>query len=134
LIEYDVRFSGKWDMFFDTFDDFDQDLITCNICEYKEELDWYWWKLDFPKKIIPLEQRLRSFNPIFRISHEALVFIQKSYLNGWSGHQEVILPTLFHHNGFKIIDLGCEGKFVLENMINKFYILDKPFRYRLIFN
>jgi hypothetical protein len=111
LIEYDVRFSGDWGRFFREFLDDPADFITCHIRHYSEEPDWPSWALDHPQKEIPLASRLRSFNPIYRISHAALLFLDGALQDGWCGHQETLIPTLLHHQGLRLADLGGNGPF-----------------------
>lgn len=111
IIEYDVRFTGRWAMLFDHYAKYDADLITSHIRGYPQEPDWYWWEMNHPQENIPKEKRLRSFSPIYRISHRAYQFLRKKLESGWCGHYEVTFPTLLHHNGFKLLDLAGNGKF-----------------------
>jgi hypothetical protein len=120
-IEYDVRFSGDWFFFFDSFKDATEDFLTCHVREHADEPDWPWWPLDHPHKSIALSGRLRCFNPIYRLSNVALSFLHQSLFNGWRGHNEVLFPTLLHHNGFTITDIGGKGRFTPPNMKNNFY-------------
>ena len=121
LIEYDVRFSGDWHFFFDYFKDTNQDFLTCHIRDHADEPDWSWWSLHHPRKSIPLSERLRSFNPIYRLSNASLSFLHQSLSDGWSGHNEVLWPTLLHHNGFTIMDIGGKGRFTPLGMKDNFY-------------
>jgi len=121
VIEYDVRFSGEWQIFFDSFQAVKNDFLTSHIRSYAEEPDWYWWDLNHPRKSIPLDKRIHSFNPIYRISKEALLFLHGELKSGWRGHNEVAMPTLLHHNGFTIQEISGRGKFTVPGMENKFY-------------
>jgi uncharacterized protein DUF3405 len=120
-IEYDVRFSGDWFFFFDSFKDASQDFLTCHVRDHADEPDWPWWSLDHPRKSIALSERLRSFNPIYRLSKAALSFLHQSLLDGWCGHNEVLFPTLLYHNGFTVMDIGGKGRFTAPNMRDNFY-------------
>jgi hypothetical protein len=122
VIEYDVRFSGDWRFFFESFEDTKQDFLTCHICDHASEPDWAFWPLHHPRKSIPLSERLSSFNPIYRLSKASLSFLHQSLRDGWCGHFEVLLPTLLHHNGFTIMDIGGKGRFTPPDMKNNFYI------------
>ena len=121
FIEYDVRFSGKWNLFFDAFLTVRADFLTCHIRPYADEPSWSWWQLKHPQEHIPLHKRLRSFNPIYRISNVALSFLHKAFKAGWCGHHEVALPTLLHHNGFTIREISGRGKYTVPGMEDKFY-------------
>lgn len=120
VIEYDVRFSGGWSVLFDHFINFEEDFLTSHIHSYDEEPDWYWWEMSHPEVFIPIEMRIRSFNPIYRMSSEAFEFLQKAFKSGWKGHNEVVFPTLLSHNGYKLLDLGGDGGYAVHR--NKFYI------------
>lgn len=132
LIEYDVRYSGTWRHLFRSFRHDPTDLLTSHIRKYPQEPDWPHWKLAHPKESIPLEERTRSFNPIYRISHSALAAIHEAHQDGWKGHNEVLLPTLISRSRFSISDFGGEGPFVPSHRTNKFYIAKLTLRYRPI--
>ncbi len=122
-IEDDVRFQGNWKCLFDYFADNDADLITSHVQQFQETPGWYWWyTLDIGEQTITKKHLAKSFNPVYRISNRALALLHKSLQNGWSGHHEVVMPTLLQLNGYRIVDFGGEGTFVPEGMINKFYI------------
>jgi hypothetical protein len=122
LIEYDVRFAGDWRLFFDYFRDKNQDFLTCHIRRHADEPGWRWWSvLHHPHKSIPLSERLGSFNPIYRLSNPSLSFLHQSLSDGWCGHFEVLLPTLLHHNGFTLMDIGGKGTFTPPSMEDNFY-------------
>ena len=122
-IEEDVRFSGNWQYFFNSFSSINKDFISCHIRLSREEPLWHWWpSLAHPYTAIPFEERIRSFNPIYRISSEALGFIHEALLSHWCGHHEVLFPTLLSQEGFEIMDFGGEGHFVPSEFVNKFYI------------
>lgn len=121
-IEDDVKFSGKWRNFFETFSGIRKDFITCHLRTPSEEPGWYWWSsLAHPYSTIPLNDRIRSFNPIYRISNDALDYIHRALLSHWCGHHEVLLATLLYGAGFKLMDFGGKGKFVPKGFENKFY-------------
>jgi hypothetical protein len=121
VIEYDVRFSGDWHFFFDYFKDTKQDFLTCHIRRHADEPDWPWWSLHHPPKSIPLSERLRSFNPIYRLSNAALCFLHQSLSDGWCRHFEVLFPTLLRYNGFTLTDIGGKGTFTPAGMKDNFY-------------
>ena len=124
-IEYDVRYSGKWSQFFKHFNNNDSDLLTSYLRYYKEEPNWSHWYLNHPDLTIPESERIRSFNPLMRISKKALTYLHESLMDGWIGHLEVLIPTLLHQNGFEIEDFGGSGKFCRKENINRHYIPSK---------
>lgn len=121
VVEYDVRFTGTWNLLFDHFED--ADFISSVVRRHtRNYADWRWWGLTHPIKSIPLADRLASFNPIYRISNAALDFLNEELKRGWEGHNEVVLATLLYHNGFSLRDFGGEGEFVQESDVNRFYV------------
>jgi len=122
VIEDDVRFTGEWKYLFDYFNKYEHDFISCHIRNFAHEPEWVWWSsLVHRSRSIPVDMRLRSFNPIYRISRRALHFVHHSLLDSWKGHHEVLLPTLLYHNGYKILDFGGEGDFIAAGTDKKFY-------------
>lgn len=124
LVEDDVIYIPGWDKFFSFFnmEERKEDFLTSHVKDNIEQPKWYWWHtLEYKQKKIPDNIKLRSFNPIYRISNSALEFIHHCLSNGWSGHHEVLLPTLIKKGGFVISDFGGDGRYVAENQINRFY-------------
>ncbi|MDO6434792.1 hypothetical protein Q4E93_29540 [Flavitalea sp. BT771] len=124
-IEDDVRFDGDWSLLFNYFTSLDMapDFVTSHIRSLQEEPGWYWWSsLRHPDAFIPYTIRYRSFNPIFRISNQALRYLHAKLTYQWTGHHEVLIPTLLHLAGFSIMDFGGYGTFVKPGNENMFYI------------
>jgi len=112
VMEYDVRYNGSWSDFFDYFAESEADLISSYVRTYSAEPNFHWWNLNHPTKEIQLEHRVRSFNPIYRISARALDFLDKELKDGWCGHHEVILPTLVDQNDrLQLTDFNADNKF-----------------------
>ncbi|HYX09039.1 MAG TPA: DUF707 domain-containing protein, partial [Bacteroidales bacterium] len=132
-MEGDIAFNGNWEYFFKAFNKFEYDFISSSLKFFKDHKTWPWWRtLNHPYKCIPLKHRLKSFNPIYRISNSALTFVHKQLLDQWSGHHEVLLPTLLYHHNFRILDFGGKGEFVKPGFKNKFYTSD-TLRWRPVF-
>lgn len=121
FVEYDVAFTGSWDYLFDYFEDSDADLIASHIQRYDEHPGWPWWRIEHPRETLPRDDRIRSFNPIYRLSSKALAFLDKAFRKGWKGHHEVTIPTLLHNNGFSLLDFGNRGTFVDDALENFYY-------------
>lgn len=123
VIEDDIKYNGNWEVFFNNVakSSITADFLTSHVRNYEEEPNWFWWytlKHDSGIKI-PISKRVRSFNPIYRLSNAALSFLNDAFLNGWTGHHEVSIPTLLNEAGFKIYDLGGQGSFAHPDY--KFY-------------
>lgn len=122
-IEYDVRFSGAWAYFFDYYSGSDDDFLSSHIRWYAQEPGWSWWThLEHAHTHIPKDKCLRSFNPVYRVSRNAVQYIDRMHQAGWAGHHEMLFPTLLHDRGLKIRDFGGTGNFVAPEDKNRFYI------------
>jgi len=122
VIEGDVKFSGCWKRFFKAFEGNGADFVTCYLRRHEEDPGWYWWPtLSHPVKKIPLDERVASFNPIYRISRRALQYLHECHCAGWSGHFEVLIATLLFHGGFQLQDIGGLGKFAGLGAKKRFY-------------
>jgi hypothetical protein len=122
VIEDDVRFNGDWEHLFGYFDSYDHDFISSHFRRFEHEPKWLWWEwLCHPKTDIPIGERIRSFNPIYRISGKALRYLHTALSDNWIGHHEVLIPSLLYHHGFKVLDFGGEGEFVAKGNNNLFY-------------
>lgn len=130
-LEYDVDFNGNWNVLFNTAYSFQTDFLSCHIKLYKEDINWYWWNhyINQSKEDtfnIPICHRVRSFNPIYRISNKALEYVDTALLSGVYGHHEVVIPTLLFNGGFDLMDFGGTGKFVKNGFENQLYISSSP--------
>lgn len=107
-IEDDVAFSGNWSNLFENVSaNLDYDFITSHIRRYSDVPRWPWWKtLNFLEGKPNRDEMINSFNPIYRISNKALKYIDICLKDGYSGHHEVLLPTLLKKAGFTIADFG----------------------------
>ena len=122
LVEDDVRFSGDWKDFFDSFASSTSDFLSSVIETKAENPTWYWWtSLKTGNEVIAEEKLLKSFNSIYRLSSQALVCIDAHLRIGWMGHYEALLPTLLYNKGFLLEDFGGEGTFVRPENNAKFY-------------
>jgi hypothetical protein len=74
-----------------------------------------------PEEEIPLSDRIASFNPVYRISKEALSYLDQKQRAGWCGHFEVLIPTLLFRANFRLQDIGGSGQFVMPGEENRFY-------------
>ena len=122
LVEDDVRFSGEWKDFFGRFASCTSDFLSSVIETKAENPNWYWWScLKTGNEAIAVDRLLRSFNPIYRLSSQALACIDDHLRKDWIGHHEVLLPTLLYNKGFLLEDFGGEGTFVRPENNAKFY-------------
>lgn len=122
-VEDDVRFTGDWSVLLEAFADNNADFIGGYIDTYDASPEWGWWNSlkHVSGKMIPLNERLKSFNPIRRLSNRAMATLHQYMSDGWYGHQEVLMPTIFQREGYKIVDMGGKGPFVPEGFEYRFY-------------
>jgi hypothetical protein len=106
LVEYDVRFTGKWKILFDHFKTDDADLITCHLRSYDQESRWHWWSSLKPPASAGEVERLRAFLVVARYSAAAMAKLIEMQSAGWFGHQEAIIPTALRHAGLVVRDIN----------------------------
>lgn len=121
LIENDVRFSGKWKKFFERVNPYKEDYLTTHVRWYHEEPQWPKWELRYSQKDINTTQKLRAFNPIYRMSGKALAYLIEEFENGCWGHYEMTFPTLIYHSPFKMLDMGGDSVFTPDALRYKIY-------------
>ncbi len=136
FIEYDVEFTGTWDILMDAYFANNADFIASHILYYHEDPSWYWWT-HYNRVGYPMEQSIRAFHPICRYSYNALEYVHKYQMDGYSAHSELLIPTCLYHGGLKLLDMGGTGSFIEEGHENRFYICNRKIntmRYRPVFN
>jgi hypothetical protein len=112
VIEYDVRFTGPWRLFFWLAYKKNADFIASHIYKYDEQPFWHWWSTYRCENSIKDNSSLiRFFGPLYRISRPAIELIDSKLKYGCSGHQEVVLPTLLSNAGFRLLDLSNSSGF-----------------------
>lgn len=121
VIEYDVRFSGNWQVFFQHFTDNGSDLLATTLFDYDFRPRWPHWKALRSPIPVPLEARTRATLSFYRLSRRALQALHQGYTQRWGGHYEVTIPTLLKHQGFSLEDMGGNGAYVRPENINRFY-------------
>ncbi|MPY75468.1 MAG: DUF3405 domain-containing protein [Alphaproteobacteria bacterium] len=122
VVEYDVRFTGRWNAFFSHFRDNPADLLGTTLTRQEDIPTWYHWPgLDLLDLPIDKRDYIRGFFPIYRISGRALAQLHAFYKRGVKGHFECLGPTLLRHAGLTIEDIGGAGEFVRPENVNRFY-------------
>jgi hypothetical protein len=115
-----VKFTGNWSELFNAFADNTSDILCSNVHRQETNPTWAWWNsLEWPNDLKP--DRIRGFFPFARLSAQALDAIIVAGQNGINGHFEVMWPTVVHHYGLVIEDIGGDGPFVRPNNTNRWY-------------
>ena len=109
-----MKYTGSWKKLIQSFDNRNDDFISCHFTEHNQDVKWPWWdSFNYWRG----EQLYKTFNPIYRISYEALKFIDEAHKYGVNGHHEVLLPTLLKHNDFTVGDM--KGHYTDKTMVWK---------------
>jgi hypothetical protein len=112
IIDPAVYFDGSWDDILLEFDACSADLLATVVRTHADDPDWTWWSsLKDPEGSTACEIGIAALLPLMRISRAAAQAILEGLSAGWSGHPEVVIPTLVHRAGLVIEDLGNDGKF-----------------------
>lgn len=124
-IEYDVEFSGRWNVLMDAFRKDDSDYIASHVERFDvaRNRDWTWWHRS-NNVGYPLKNCVKSFHPIYRCSRAALCYLDEYQKKGFSAHSEVMMSTALYNAGFVVEDFGGDGDFVRQGNINRFYCCD----------
>lgn len=107
VVEDDVRYMGVWRDLFGAFANENSDLLVSYITRYCDDTAWTWWyTFSSAGEMVRPSDMVRSFNPIYRLSNRAIKAIHEKMAMGWSGHFEVLIPTILSLQGMKMSDLG----------------------------
>jgi hypothetical protein len=120
IVEYDVEFSGRWSELFNAFADDTSDLLCSSIFRHETNPTWAWWE-SFKWPYDPKPELIRGFFPFARLSARAIDAIIAAGQNGVDGFYEVVWPTVLHHRGLIIEDIGGDGPFVRPGNVNRWY-------------
>lgn len=102
LIEYDVRFTGRWAEFLASFD-LSADLLASRVRTPADTPRWHWWhSLQAPGSC----PAFAAYCPIMRLSRRAAELLRDAHAAGWRGHTEVLLPTVMRWHGLSVQDFG----------------------------
>ena len=112
IIEYDVRFTGSWAHLFDDLGTSDADLLCTTVQRHADNPAWaHWSTLVTGVEEVPLDRRMKGYIPFGRLSRRLLERCDACYRKGWSGHPEVLWPTIAAESGLPVEDIGGDGPF-----------------------
>ncbi|HEX8076588.1 MAG TPA: hypothetical protein VF511_02150 [Chthoniobacterales bacterium] len=122
VIENDVRYSGRWATLFRELGSSDADLLCTTVQAPIDNPHWaHWNSLGTGDHEIPMDRRLKGFIPFGRISRRLLEACDACYRAGYSGHSEVLWPTIAAERGFVVEDIGGLGRFTPIARRGRFY-------------
>ena len=124
VVEYDVCFIGSWTILFDYYRNQPFDLIASHVERFgKHNCKWCWWHhTNLSQHGLDSSAWMKSFNPIYRISANALSIMNEFLKTGVQGHYEVLMATGIYHSGLSIRDMGGTGEFADPDNPNLFYV------------
>jgi hypothetical protein len=112
VVEYDVRLTAPWWLFFLRMQSVNTDFLGTHLNHHAEQPDWWWWKTwRSPDGTLDIQQCARFFGPLYRISRPAVEYVDAALKAGYTGHQELILPSLLQQGGYSIQDLSRKSQF-----------------------
>lgn len=122
-VEYDVHYEGNWNFLFQRFAESGSDLIATSLYHASEtpHKTFHVPYLEPDGTPAKLEETIRGFYPLFRISAAACRAIDAEYRRGWQGHYEFLWGTLVDRAGLQIEDFGGNGPYVKPQNRNSFY-------------
>jgi hypothetical protein len=122
IIEYDVRFTGSWASLFDDLASSDADLLCTTAQSHADNSAWaHWSTLLTGGEEIAIEQRIKGYMPFARLSRRLLERCDARYRAGWSGHPEVLWPTIAAASGLRVEDIGGNGPFTPAARRGRYY-------------
>jgi hypothetical protein len=125
FVEYDVRFTGNWELLLTSFETNPVDFLAAHVRTDVQEPEWCWWpSLQHPTQVH--RNKLRCLAVVFRISRAAMGCLDDAYVSGWIGHPEVLWPTILYHAGYTIEDFGGEGAFTPAGRVARWYCDSSP--------
>lgn len=122
ILEYDVRFGGEWSDLFDDLSASSADLLGTTVQAAAENPGWaHWHTLSTGTETVPAACRVKAFLPFGRISQQLLRACDARYRQNWSGHYEVLWPTIATVEGLRVEDIGGGGSFVPAERRGRYY-------------
>lgn len=110
IIENDVRFTGSWSSLFEELGSCDADVLGTTVQMHAHNPDWaHWHTLRTGAEEIPFHRRIKVYIPFGRLSRRLLELSDARCREGWSGHPEVLWPTIALEAGLRVEDIGGDG-------------------------
>ena len=111
IVDESVYADGGIDRFQAEFSSCGADLLATEVRTSVENPSWYWWHSLKPIGNCESDTHLAAFLALWRLSRPAAEVILCGIDAGWTGHAEVLIPTLLHQSGMRIEDIGGRGSF-----------------------
>ena len=122
LVDPHVHLDQDWNEFQSKFAGCQADLLATEVRTRSEDPQWHRWS-----SLINIKGHARcgvevaALLPLSRLSRRAVEAIFRGMEEGWTGHPEVLIPTLVSDAGLKIEDVGGDGSFTPEGREGRWY-------------
>lgn len=116
VVENDVEFTGDWGHIAHVCRAGVFDLLASHVHDFATRPEWWWWDslLDPEGNRPPREQLRRAFLPFACYSRRALLHADAMHQAGWTGHFEVLMPSLLTMAGMVVTDINTIGSFYVR--------------------
>jgi hypothetical protein len=122
VIEYDVRFTGSWTDLFEDLKNSNADMLCTHVTSFLHDKDWaHWSSFSAGEDIVTEENMIRGFLPFSRMSNTLMRAIDDRCSRGWTGHNEVLWPSIVKAIGGTIEEIGGNGASVPASRKGKYY-------------
>jgi hypothetical protein len=122
LVDPHVHIDQDWLDFQSNFAGCDADLLATQLRTRSEDPQWHRWSsLVNTKGYSRSGTEVAALLPLLRLSRRAVEAIFRGMEDGWTGHPEVLIPTLVSDAGLKIEDIGGAGSFTPEGRVGRWY-------------
>lgn len=109
VLEYDVDFSGNWGKLLSEVISYEGDLVGTDFRRASDHPDW----AHLPGVVAPENapsDLLIGFFPVLRASRR-LIELYRQEAEAWTGHFELVLPSLAETHGLTVTELGGDSAF-----------------------
>lgn len=121
IVDEKVFFEGDRNALLERFSGCDADLLATVVRSKDEEPNWHWWGSLAVPEGVEVDTGVAAMLPFARFSRAAADAVQDGLRAGWTGHPEAVVPTLIHHAGLAIEDIGGLGSFTPPERIARWY-------------
>lgn len=122
VVEYDVRFAGNWSDIVSDLARSSADLLCAHLTEFRQNPDWMHWD-SFSSGDEPVGEGglVRAFLPFYRMSRPLMRAIDERCRRDWTGHPEVLWPTICRAVGLAVEEIGGTGATVPDERKGRYY-------------
>jgi hypothetical protein len=122
IIEFDVRYTGDWGALMAELSESPADVLGTVVQRRAEHPDWtHWQSLCSPAAVVAEDLQVKIFTPMTRLSNAGIKAVDAAYRAGWTGHCEVLWPTVAAINGLLVEDIGGTGSFTPPSRYGRHY-------------